>query len=639
MARRRAHAAAIATPGPWIVGPWQDALFFIGTPLLILPALLLLRLRFSAESIWLAVAALGAQGHHLPGMLRAYGDRELFRRYRVRFIAAPILLVAVCWACRQLGLEGLELLMFLWAWWHGLAQVYGFMRIYDAKAGGASRRRATLDLATCVVWFAGALLFAPDKLAQILGALYASGGPVLPAGAIGAARAAWGVVAVAVTATFVATTLADWRRGAAPSLPKLMLIASSFAFWWVATVFIRPTILGVAAFEIFHDVQYLAIVWVFNRSRVDAGKPVGPVTRFLFRPRPALVALYVGLVLAYGWLGSLDLARGDDDLRLTIYGLVAASALLHYYFDGFIWKIREPATSAALGMAGGGTKPTVVAHDPWFRHGLRWCGFVVPALVLFAAQACSRVPALAQKQAVAAAVPDSANARQNLGVEFHRLGRHEEAVAEFAAAVRLDPEFAKAHLNWGTALTELGRGDEAVAHFREARRLDPGLDSVSLSWGNTLLALGRPREALERFEEAVLRLGTAEAHNNLANALGSLGRAAEAEQHYAAALARNPRYLKAHVNWGNALSRQRRFRDAIEHYQAAHAIDPQAIDPQLYWGLALLGLGDVPAARARLAAVLVIAPGHPVAAPTIERIDAVAAGDPAPAETTPRPGG
>jgi len=638
MARRRASAAAITAPSPWIVGPWQDALFFIGTPLLILPALALLRLRFSAESIWLAVAALGAQGHHLPGMLRAYGDRELFRRHRVRFIAAPILLVALCWACRQLGLEGLELLMFLWAWWHGLAQVYGFMRIYDAKAGGGTRRRAAVDLATCVVWFAGALLFAPDKLAQILTALYASGGPFLPAAALAGLRVAWAVVALAVTATFVATTLADWRRGAAPSLPKFMLVASSFAFWWVATVLIRPTILGVAAFEIFHDVQYLAIVWVFNRSRVEAGKPVGPVTRFLFQPRPALVALYVGLVLAYGWLGMLDVARGDGELKLTIYGVVAASALLHYYFDGFIWKIRDPGTSAALGVAGGsGVRPAT--HAPWFRHGLRWCGFVVPALVLFAAQARSGLPALAQKQAVAAAVPDSANARQNLGVELHRLGRHEEAVREFATALRLDPQSAKAHLNWGAALTELGRGDEAIAHFREAERLDPGLASVPLSWGNALVALGRPAEALGRFEEAARRLGTAEAHNNLANALGSLGRGPEAERHYAAALARNPRYLRAHVNWGNALARQRRFHEAIEHYRAAHAIDPRAVDPQLYWGLALLGLGDVPAARARLVAVLAIEPGHPVAAPTIARINAASQAAPlAPAASIPPAG-
>ena len=36
-------------------------------------------------------------------------------------------------------------------------------------------------------------------------------------------------------------------------------------------------------FEIFHDVQYLAIVWLFNRKRVDTDPQVGGFTRFVFR--------------------------------------------------------------------------------------------------------------------------------------------------------------------------------------------------------------------------------------------------------------------------------------------------------------------------------------------------------------------
>lgn len=618
-------AVAAAASSRWILGPWRDAALFIATPLLILPALALARLQFTAESIGLAVAALGAQGHHLPGLLRAYGDRELFARYRLRFIAAPILLVGLCWACRHLGLEGLELVIFFWALWHGLAQVYGFIRIYDAKAGGTGRRRAQLDLAMCVVWFAGAVLFAPDKLAQILTAFYSSGGPFLPPGTIAAGRIAWGVVALAVTAAFAAATLADWRRGVSPCPPKLALMASSFGFWWVCTTLISPTILGVAAFEIFHDVQYLAIVWVFNRARVAKGRPVGVFTRFLFRPSVGLVVLYLGLVFAYGGLALFDRrVQGNEDLRLTIYGLIAASGLLHYYFDGFIWKIREAETSTALGVAARAGGPAATLRGPWLWHGLRWGGFALPAVALFLGQTWNRAADLVQKEAVVAAVPDSANARQNLGVALNGLDRREEAVQEFATAVRLRPDFAKARLNWGTALTKLGRGEEALGHFREALRLDPGLAAVHLSWGNTLLALGRPREALSRFEEAVRGLGTSEAHNNLANMLSNFSRHAEAERHYAAAVRLDPTSVNPWVNWGNALARQRRFREAIDHYRAAHAIDPQAVDPQLYWGLALAGSGDTTAARARLAAVVALAPDHPVAAAMLARLDSVA---------------
>jgi len=45
-------------------------------------------------------------GHHLPGMIRAYGDRALFQRFKYRFIFAPIFLVVVCTAFFFVGSQG-----------------------------------------------------------------------------------------------------------------------------------------------------------------------------------------------------------------------------------------------------------------------------------------------------------------------------------------------------------------------------------------------------------------------------------------------------------------------------------------------------------------------------------------------------
>ena len=57
----------------------------------------------------------------------------------------------------------------------------------------------------------------------------------------------------------------------------------SFGFWWFSMVMVDSIIVGITLFEIFHDVQYLAIVWVFNRKRVDQAAPVGGLLRQLFR--------------------------------------------------------------------------------------------------------------------------------------------------------------------------------------------------------------------------------------------------------------------------------------------------------------------------------------------------------------------
>jgi len=69
-ARSGTSSRAPPISGHWILGPWKDLVVFVATRLLIIPLVALAQLRFTAEEIGL-VGALGARGHHLPGMLRA----------------------------------------------------------------------------------------------------------------------------------------------------------------------------------------------------------------------------------------------------------------------------------------------------------------------------------------------------------------------------------------------------------------------------------------------------------------------------------------------------------------------------------------------------------------------------------------
>ncbi|MBX6326297.1 MAG: hypothetical protein IRY93_09705, partial [Chthoniobacterales bacterium] len=85
-----AAPAAARKPNLWILDGWRDLILYVCTPLVILPIFLIAQTRWSPEDIYLFVAAFGAMGHHLPGMIRAYGDRALFERFRWRFICAPI---------------------------------------------------------------------------------------------------------------------------------------------------------------------------------------------------------------------------------------------------------------------------------------------------------------------------------------------------------------------------------------------------------------------------------------------------------------------------------------------------------------------------------------------------------------------
>src|SRR5437868_6691543 len=212
---------AVPTAAPrrtlWILGSWRDLILYVGTPLLILPLFTLAQARWRAQDIYLFVAAFGATGHHLPGMIRAYGDRALFERFRWRFILAPIFLLAVCIAFTWWDLKGIVLVVFFWGVWHGMMQTYGFCRIYDAKAGSFAALTRRLDFACCAIWFATAVLLSPQRLTDTLETYYASGGPFVPPAVLHGLQQTLVIAAVAISILFVMNFTWMWLRGQRPN--------------------------------------------------------------------------------------------------------------------------------------------------------------------------------------------------------------------------------------------------------------------------------------------------------------------------------------------------------------------------------------------------------------------------------------
>jgi hypothetical protein len=487
-ARRGSTVAASAPASPWIQGRWRDLALFIAPPVVILPGVLLAQTAWSSKNIYALVMALGALGHHLPGMMRAYGDRELFRRFHLRFILAPLFLVAVCasFGLRDTTLAPILLLTYFWGVWHGLMQTHGFARIYDAKAGSFATTTVHLDRWLCITWFGAGVLFSTSRMHHVLQKFYASGGPAVPFEAVEAARFGWGAVTVLVTIAWLMHLGGSMRAGRTPSALKIALLATSIGFWWTANAVVENLLLGLVLFEIFHDVQYLAIVWIYNRRRVDTDVAVGRFTRFLFRDRRALVFLYVGLVFAYGALSFVPAVPGATWSTLFTATL-AASTLLHFYYDSFIWKVREKPTRVALGLAGG--REIGAARGTawrWAAPALRWSAFVVPAAYLAWAGVHPRQTQHQSMHALGIAFPNYPLAQNNLAV--FKLSHDDPAgavrIARRVLAMRprdtdLDRK-ARENLRWGlvgTALQSLQRGQthEAEIQLLEAASLDPHL--------------------------------------------------------------------------------------------------------------------------------------------------------------------
>jgi hypothetical protein len=208
--------AAVPKKNLWILNSWRDLILYVGTPLLLLPMFALAQTRFSAQDIYVFVAAFGAMGHHLPGMIRAYGDPALFRRFRWRFVFAPIFLLAVCVAFSWWQLKGIVLVVFFWGVWHGMMQTYGFCRIYDAKMGSFAALTRRLDFAVCAIWFAAAVLLSSKRMTDTLEAYYASGAPYIPPWLLHGAQQVVLLIAIAVSVLFLVNFARMWMVGNVP---------------------------------------------------------------------------------------------------------------------------------------------------------------------------------------------------------------------------------------------------------------------------------------------------------------------------------------------------------------------------------------------------------------------------------------
>src|SRR5438552_8734120 len=101
--------AAAPRTSLWILDSWRDLILYVATPLLLLPVFALAQTRWSPQDIYLFVAAFGAVGHRHPRMIRAYGDRALFERFRWRFILAPLFLLVTYVAYYWWDLKGILL--------------------------------------------------------------------------------------------------------------------------------------------------------------------------------------------------------------------------------------------------------------------------------------------------------------------------------------------------------------------------------------------------------------------------------------------------------------------------------------------------------------------------------------------------
>jgi tetratricopeptide (TPR) repeat protein len=580
----------------WILNSWRDLILYVGTPLLLVPMFALAQARWSAQDIYVFVAAFGAMGHHLPGMIRAYGDRALFERFRWRFIIAPIFLLAVCVAFYWWDLKGIILVVFFWGVWHGMMQTYGFCRIYDAKMGSFAALTRRLDFAACAIWFAAAVFLSSSRMTDTLETYYASGGLYISPGLLQTAQKIFLIAAIAVSILFLINFVRMWVIGKRPNPVKLALLVTSISFWWYCNNGVTNILAGIALFEVFHDVQYLSLVWIYNRNRVEKDSSIGGFMRFVFRRSGSLIGLYVGLVFAYGSLGYFNSRIEIDTIKRVLTGVVAASGLLHFYYDGFIWKVRERSTRESLGLTGGNAAASSSQFLPsWFGHGLKWVAvFVLPLGALWLGQTYGGVPKARPQAWLVDNLPQEPRAHLKYGVALEGIGRTNDAIGQYRFAVEHDPNSAEAHFNLAGALLEDAKVEEAAAHFEQALRTEPGSADYRADYGYALERLGRNDEARAQYETALrAKPKSALFHQRFARYLAKRHDVAAAMSHYREAARLKPNDAETRAEFGGLLLDQNQLEEAKAELLEAARLDPKRADVRNNLGRIYFSQGQV----------------------------------------------
>jgi len=502
----------------------------------------------------------------------------LFERFKWRFILAPLFLLAVCTAFFWWDLKGILLVVFFWGVWHGLMQTYGFCRIYDAKTGTFDVLTRRLDFAMCVIWFATAVALSSYRLSDTLDTYYVCGGPFIPPTVVhhGQQLILWAAIAVSVV--FLIHFGRMWIVGKRPNPVKLALLVTSIAFWWYCNNLVANILVGIALFEVFHDVQYLSLVWIYNRNRVEKDSNIGGFMRFVFRRSGSLMGLYVGLVFAYGSLAYINGHLGIDTVKRILTGVVTASTLLHFYYDGFIWKVRERSTRQSLGLTGGTADVSLGGFLPsWTLHGLKWAAvFVLPLGALWFWQTHLNVPEVQRRAWLVADVPIGAKQHFDYGQALQKEGKWAQAEEQYKIALGFKSSDAKSHVNLATVLMAQARYDAAVPQIEEALRLQPNSGEFHLSYASLLERLGRSDEAGSHYETAArLMPDSPDAHYNYAVFLASTRKENDALSELRRVVQLKPDHVDAQLQLADALFAKGDLEEAKAHYLAALRGDPK----------------------------------------------------------------
>ncbi|MBF0379963.1 MAG: tetratricopeptide repeat protein [Magnetococcales bacterium] len=199
----------------------------------------------------------------------------------------------------------------------------------------------------------------------------------------------------------------------------------------------------------------------------------------------------------------------------------------------------------------------------------------------------------------------------HMGLALHNIGRFDEAIINYQKATELQSDNAELFYNLATAFIAIGSHEEAVDNLHIAIALNPGYAQAHLNLGNSLYQLGRFDSAVISYQQAIAtKPDLVAAYCNLGKLLTEQKRPDEGVLLLQKAVAIDPQYAEAHCNLGNALYEQGRYNQAIASLKQAFTIKPNMAQAYFNIGISQKALGDLESAVASLQKAVTLNPNY-----------------------------
>jgi hypothetical protein len=343
--------SAVVSGRGFIASGFYDAVFFLMAPVIALAIVAVVSilppakgpLSFVSDPAGPAIFVMLvlSQAHAVAVFFRSHGNRAIFVRHRFAFVVVPILLFVGLMLSDWVML-GAAVLAPFWAVYHLGMQNFGLGRMYDVRWGNSRETGRSLDYVLQQFLNLAPFLAGWSLLPHLQSLrMFDRVGWHAPSVWLDAHKSIEGALAgmfLVAGPIFLAYYVYSYRRfmqqGYRLCPQKIVLLAATGIVSVVSWGFLTSW-KAVFVMNLFHSVQYFALVWWVERGNLARVSRLSAVSFGM----PVLLVAFAAVTLSLGTF--LQSYGRDYSVMRWTASLALVISLMHYWYDGFVWSVRR----------------------------------------------------------------------------------------------------------------------------------------------------------------------------------------------------------------------------------------------------------------------------------------------------------